>query len=173
MRLFIAFDISNEVKNYLKLVQTLLPDVDSKLTKSFHLTLRFLGECSEQETEKIKKQLKQIQFNPFSAHTTNLGVFPNENFIKVVWIGIEPGEIIIKIKEQLEKVLKLQIDARFHPHITLQRIKFLKNKKEYLGKLKKIPLKEQKFYINSIKLIKSELTPQGPIYKVIEEINSI
>ncbi|MBD3361486.1 RNA 2',3'-cyclic phosphodiesterase, partial [Candidatus Woesearchaeota archaeon] len=46
--------------------------------------------------------------------------------------------------------------------------KFLKNKSDYINKLKEIKIKEVEFEVNKIKLYKSELTKEGPVYEVIE-----
>lgn len=169
MRLFIAFDVSDEVKSYCKKIQSKLPESNSKPVKEFHLTLRFLGECDESETKKIIKNLKKVKFDSFKVKTTNLGVFPNEKFIKVVWLGLEPVNKIIKLKNSIEEALNLTKDEKFYPHITLARIKFLKNKQEYIQKLESIETKELKFDVKSIKLYKSELTPEGPVHEVVEE----
>jgi len=168
MRLFIAFGVSDEVKSYLKNIQLQLPGSDSKLVKDFHLTLRFLGECDEKEIKEIKNNLEQINFPSFRAKTSCLGVFPGENFIRVVWVGLEPKNKIIELKEQIEKVLGLTKDERFHPHITLARIKFLKNREDYLEKLKLIKTKEIEFEVSGVKLYKSELTPKGPVHEPIK-----
>ncbi len=60
----------------------------------------------------------------------------------------------------------------FIPHLTLARIKFLSSAKDYMGKLKQIKPKEKEFKIESFKLIKSELTRQGPVYTDVETFNS-
>ncbi len=169
MRLFIAFDVSDEINNYCRQIQSQLPDSDSKLVKEFHLTLRFLGECDESETKDIIKSLKKVKFDSFKVKTSNLGVFPNENFIKVVWLGLEPKDKIINLKNSIEEALSLTKDERFYPHITLTRIKFLKNKLEYIKKLKEIETKELEFNVKSIKLYKSELTPKGFVHEMLEE----
>lgn len=168
MRLFIAFDVSDEVKNYCRQIQKILPDSNSKLVEDFHLTLRFLGEYDENETKELISNFSKIKFKKFVAKTNSLGVFPNENFIKVIWLGLEPKDKIKKLKEQIEKALKLTKDKRFHPHITLARIKFIKNKREYMQRLKSIDTKELKFDVKSIKLYKSTLTPKGSVHEVIE-----
>ncbi|MBW2978922.1 RNA 2',3'-cyclic phosphodiesterase, partial [Candidatus Woesearchaeota archaeon] len=107
MRLFIAFDVSEEVKNYCRQIQKILPDSNSKLVEDFHLTLRFLGEYDENETKELISNFSKIKFNNFVVKTDDLGVFPNENFIKVIWLGLEPKDKIKKLKEQIEKALKL------------------------------------------------------------------
>lgn len=169
MRLFIAFDVSDEVKDYFKQIQKQLPDSKSNLVKEFHLTLRFLGECDVKETKDIIKKLKQIKFDSFKAKTAELGVFPGENFIRVVWVALEPKDKVIALQKSIEEKLNLTKDERFHPHITLARIKFLKNKQDYIKRLKAIKTKELEFKVSTIKLIKSELTPQGPVHEVVEE----
>lgn len=167
MRLFIAFDVSEEIETYFRKIQFQLPDSDSKPVKEFHLTLRFLGERDEDESKEIINDLKKIKFEKFTAKTSSLGVFPDENFIRVVWSGLEPKNKIIELKEKIEKALGLQKDKRFHPHITLARIKFIKNKRDYIKKVKEIKTKELEFDVKSIKLYKSELTPKGPVHEVV------
>ncbi|MBN1644732.1 RNA 2',3'-cyclic phosphodiesterase [Candidatus Woesearchaeota archaeon] len=169
MRLFIAFDVSDDAKEYIRQIQKKLPDSKSNLTKEFHLTLRFLGECDENETKKIIDGLKKVKFNKFKAKTTELGVFPSEDFIRVVWIGLEPKDKIIELKNKIEKELNLTKDERFHPHITLARIKFVKNKQDYIKQLKSIKTKEIEFDVKSIKLYKSELTPKGAVHGALDE----
>lgn len=169
MRLFIAFDVSDEVKDYCRQIQKQLPDSRSNPVKEFHLTLRFLGECDEKEAEQIKNKLKKVKFSSFTAKTSDLGVFPDENFIRVVWLGLEPKNEIINLKNSVEEELNLAKDERFHPHITLARVKFVKDKKDYIKNLKSIETKEFEFKVNSIKLYKSELTPEGPVHEVVEE----
>jgi 2'-5' RNA ligase len=53
------------------------------------------------------------------------------------------------------------------------RVKYLKNKNYFLGELKKIKLPLLKFRVDSFKLKKSTLTPEGPIYEILEEYKAI
>ena len=62
-------------------------------------------------------------------------------------------------------------DTRFHPHLTLARIKFVKDKQDFMDKLNKIPVKELEFSVKSFKLIKSTLTPEGPVYEDVAEFS--
>jgi len=100
MRLFIAFEVSNEAKEQLLQIQKQLTGAKLTLTKSFHLTLKFLGEITPAKAEEIKKKLATIQFKPFKASLNGTGVFPNDNFIRVVWIGIEPADVICEYKRK-------------------------------------------------------------------------
>lgn len=172
MRLFIAFDVSEEVKNYLSKLQLCFPkDVKLNFAKNFHLTLKFLGDVDENKVDKIKAALTNVDFTKFIAKTSSLGVFPDEKIIRVVWVGLEPKETLVALQQEIENNLSdlFLRDTRFHPHLTLARVKSVKDKNTFIEQLNKIPAKEIEFSVNSFKLIKSTLTPEGPVYEDVAE----
>jgi len=77
MRLFIAIDLDNE--SYFKEIQDKIGSNGSKInfTKTFHLTLKFLGEVDESQVPKLKELLQKVKFESFKIKTTKIGVFPN------------------------------------------------------------------------------------------------
>lgn len=174
MRLFIAFDVSEEVKNHLLDLQEQLPK-DSKLNlvKEFHETLKFLGDVDEKKVDKIKAMLSNVDFTQFAANTKGIGVFPDEKLIRVVWVGLEPKDKIIGLQQEIETALldMFPKDTRFHPHLTLARVKFVKNKKDFIKKLNRLTIKDIEFPVSSFKLIKSTLTPEGPVYEDVAEFS--
>jgi len=172
MRLFIAFDVSEEIKNYLKDLQNQLPSGSKlNLVTDFHMTLKFLGDVADDKVDSIKAGLSNICFSQFSAKTSELGVFPDENRIRVVWVGIEPKDKIIALQQEIESALinMFPKDEHFHPHITLVRVKSVKDKKDFIKKLNNFTIKEIEFPVSSFKLIKSTLTPDGPVYEDVAE----
>jgi RNA 2',3'-cyclic 3'-phosphodiesterase len=59
---------------------------------------------------------------------------------------------------------------KFKPHLTLGRIKYLKNKPKFFRLVESLKDKEfQKFSASQIILFESILLPQGPVYKPIEK----
>ena len=55
-------------------------------------------------------------------------------------------------------------------HLTIARVKKIKNRKSFLEGLKKIKIPPRlNFSVKSFKLKKSELKPEGPVYETIEE----
>ena len=174
MRLFIALDIPEDIKEYMVKIQK---KIDNNLVKikfvnknQMHLTLKFLGEVQPDNIEIIKEELKKIKFLPFTSYLDSIDVFPNENYIMVVWIGLKPEEEIIKIQQNIDENLKklFKKDKNFKPHLTLARVKFVENKNKFTGKLKEIKVENKKFKVNNFKLIKSILTRQGPVYEDLE-----
>ena len=112
---------------------------------------------------------------PFKINLKGAGVFPNPNYIKVIWVGItDPGpmpEIAKNLDQQLNGLGFKSEKRGFKPHITLGRVKTRKNKDQ----LKRLIINNEdrifgEININSVKLIKSVLDSRGPTYYTLEEI---
>lgn len=169
MRTFIAIDLPEEVKQYLKGLQKQLGNAKLTLVKDFHLTLKFLGEVSEEKIEEIKLLLREIKFKAFKTRLTNIGVFPSENYIRVVWVGLEEGDIKKLQKDVDDKLQKMfPKEKRFSAHLTLARVKFVDNKEKFIDSIKKIKVDKKEFDVCEFKLKKSTLTKQGPVYEDLE-----
>ena len=179
MRVFVAVEISNkDVINSIKNFQTKI-NIDAKPVKSsnLHFTLQFLGEISEEILQKIILALNKIEFSSFNVNLKGIGTFPKHKFPRVIWIGTDDdgGDNLIQLSKKVERALEpLEFfsDKPFKPHITIFRIKKkVENVTKELNNQKRIDFGIQK--ITSIKLKKSELTSNGPIYSDLEEIKAI
>lgn len=168
MRAFICFDPSDEVKDKLKKLQKEFHGYGSiNFVDDFHCTLKFLGDVDDNTIYVVKKLLREIKFNEFEVSLSSLGVFPNENYIRVLWVGLK-GDIM-KLKNNVDDCLNGLFDkdeTEFIAHLTLGRVKFLENKHNFKEKLN-INITGN-FKVNEFKLMKSELTKEGPIYEVLE-----
>jgi len=164
MRTFIALDISSEMKGELSRLEEELKkaDADVKWVKvdNVHLTLKFLGNIEEPEIEQIKKTLDGIssQEKPFEISLFKLGAFPNLNYPRVIWVGIDKG------CSEVEKIAGLLETDRFSAHLTLGRVKSGKNKLALKEKLSSLEVQPKSCTVNNITLFQSTLTPKGPIY---------
>ena len=175
MRLFIAFDVSEDAKSVLRDIQQKIKSKGSALVKEFHLTLKFLGEVEEKKVEEITTELSKIKFDGFDASLSGAGVFPSRSNIRVVWIGLEPRDKICALQKMIDdatKKLGIAMDKDFVPHLTLARIKFLDNKQEFLNAFDAVKAPKISFPVYSFKLIKSTLTPQGPVYEVLNKFDA-
>lgn len=165
MRTFIATDFG-ELRDFFVGLQSLLEgNAKVTLTKTFHLTYKFLGEVPDSQIEKIKAALQNIAFQPFKVTLSHLGVFPSEDYIRVVWVGFEDNNKINELQKAIDNSLTFPKDKRFHPHITLGRVKFVEDKKAFIDNMKKIHVEKKEFEVKNFKLIKSTLTPEGPVYE--------
>jgi len=176
-RIFIAFDVSDEARDYLfNLQKELSKFVKAKWVekKNIHLTLKFLGEIDDEKLEKLKKELSKIKFKRFDVVLDELGVFPDENFTRVIWVGLK-GEGIFNLQKKIdEELLELfSQDQKFTSHITLGRVKAVKDKEKLKEFFSKIKIDEIKFTVDNFKLYRSELSKDGPKYYLLDEYGLI
>lgn len=180
-RSFIAIETNEEIRNSLAEVQSELGETggDLKIVKpeKVHLTLKFLGEIPDDEMGELKETIRNVEkTGPFKMQVEGLGVFPDPGFIKVVWAGVSEGEEEAKnLQEDLEQRLSNigypPENREFTPHLTIARVKSGKAKDKISALVKKYS--DQDFgstVVEEIKLKKSELTPEGPIYTTLEAV---
>jgi len=176
---FIAIDIDSlskivEFENKIKQSGAIVKLVEPK---NIHITLKFLGDTDEEQVDEIEEIIKKAVegIDPFKIQLKSTGVFPNQNYIKVVWVGIYNGDqigiIANKIDEKLSEIGFKKENREFSSHLTIARVKSAINKEQLLqviDKYKEFEFAEIK--VDSIKLIKSELTQKGPIYTTLKEV---
>jgi len=169
MRCFISINISKEVKKEIEKIQGVLPDFEGKKTEleNLHLTLKFLSEINEEKVEELKKRLREIKFNKFETEIDEIGVF-SEKFIRIIWLHLTGCSELQEIVDDKLRDL-FELERRFMSHLTIARVKSIKDKKRFLAELKKIEIPKTKFQVDKFYLMKSELTNKGPNYEVIEE----
>lgn len=173
MRIFVAIKIPENIKDYISGVQESIGDDLAKIRwvnkNQMHLTLKFLGEVQPSNIIEVKKELKKIEFNPFNTYLSSVSMFPNEKYIRVLWVGLDPEEEINSLQKDIDEKLKklFKKDKDFKPHITLGRVKFVKDKDKFVENLRKIKIDNKKVNVNGFKLMKSTLSQKGPIYEEI------
>jgi len=169
MRTFVAIEVSDkDVLNSIHKIQTEL-NIKAKPVKlhNMHFTVQFLGEVSEEMVGKISDALNSIEFSSFSISFMSIGVFPKPNFPRVIWIGTDDGvNELEKLAEMIHSNLShlgFSPDKKFKPHVTIFRVKYkIVDLSSKLEKFSSYSFGKQ--LVSEIKLKKSKLTPNGPIY---------
>jgi RNA 2',3'-cyclic 3'-phosphodiesterase len=129
MRLFVALDIDDEVRNriarFLEGVRGFAPGVRWVHPESLHITLKFIGEASDGDVEKIKQMLHTVDAGSMDLKLLGYGFFPSARAPRVFWIGIEAGSKLTSLAAMVDKKLaSLGIpkeEHAFSPHLTLAR----------------------------------------------------
>jgi RNA 2',3'-cyclic 3'-phosphodiesterase len=141
-----------------------------------HLTLKFLGDTLPSQVDEIGEELNQVskQFSSFSFELEGLGFFKNREKPRVLFANIKEGEVLQLLAAEIDNRLStfgFEPEKRpFKPHLTLARIKFLKNKKAFYQAVEKY--RETLFQsVNIYELIfyRSILRPEGPEYLSINK----
>lgn len=175
MRCFVAVEIPEKIRakifHEFEILQNSGVCFGNFIPKNnIHITLKFLGELTEEEIENVSKKLSEIDFPKFNCQLTDIDFFPHEKHVKVIWLGIdskELGELEKKISKKLPRYVS--DFEKFIPHLTVARIKGVKNKEMFFNKVDSLQKIKDEFKVNSFCLIKSELTSEGPIYRKIKE----
>jgi 2'-5' RNA ligase len=181
-RIFIAIKVEAE-ESLLKLISSFksrLSNESIKWTKpdNIHITLSFLGDTEENLINGIKSMLKEKceGSGKFELIIRGSGLFRNLNDPRIIWIGIEPSEKLIRLNNFILKGLKelgVNTEERpFNPHVTIGRIKHLNDKETLVALMEKYQDSEiQRIRVNEVILYESILLQSGPVYKPITRIN--
>ena len=176
---FISIDIDSfqKIQEFERDIKDTGANVKLVEPENIHLTLKFLGDTDESLIDRIEEIMKYSvkDVEPFEIQLIGSGVFPNERYIKVMWIGIKNSENIGKIASLIdEKISTLGFEKekrKFSAHLTIARVKNAKNKEKLLNIIEKYrDIEFAKIKVDTIKLKKSTLTPKGPIYTTLKEI---
>jgi RNA 2',3'-cyclic 3'-phosphodiesterase len=180
-RTFIAFDTPAKIKNDIEIIQSKLrsagADVKWEHKDKFHATIKFLGDVENSRLDSIIDKIANSikQYPPTEIIYDGIGVFPNRNNPRVIWIGCTNSDgIIKKIKIALDKNLVndgFEIEKRtFYPHITLGRVKSDRGLKNLLPMLENLTFEPQNTLIKEILVMKSVLKHEGSEYSVLKSI---
>ncbi len=160
MRLFVAIHVPQPLYRYCRQLQSQFPDM--KNADEFHLTLQFLGDDIA-SAEPIIEALKTVQFVPFEIEMGDALPFPGSDRPRGVWIECAKNPALDKLAQGIRKALEplgLIPDKPFTAHITLGRYKMPPARP--VARVKGNP---NTFAVSHFELMKSELTPRGPMHK--------
>ncbi len=179
IRTFIAITVPPSIQGTVEKIQERFKEIRSPIRwvkpSHLHLTLKFLGNVDEEQIEDIKECLANAgqEINTFLLKSTEIGIFPNINYPRVVWLGFsDPTRLLHKLEEnienQLQKIGFQPEDRKFTPHLTIGRIKSLKGKTDIIRMIhNEKNISYDNIHVTGIKLIKSNLKPSGPEYSVL------
>ena len=127
MRLFVAIDLPETVKDHLSTICCGLPGARWVPPEQMHLTLRFIGEVDGGLLRDICEELAVIQGEIFSLQLEGVGFFPPRGKPRVLWVGLHKVEALLQLRNRIEsRLVALGLEAegkKFSPHITLARLK--------------------------------------------------
>ncbi|WP_321401623.1 RNA 2',3'-cyclic phosphodiesterase [Maridesulfovibrio sp.] len=179
IRSFVAHPVPEEWKEIIrKSSASLRNGLQSKIAwvkpENMHLTLKFLGSVEEDKLAEVQGVLKKIPVVNFKITNAGAGFFPVQEKPHIIWLGIAEGtdtfcSTATKIDLEMAKLGFTKNRQSCHAHLTLGRVKKIADDdwNALAEKISSIELPATE--INGFTLYKSELTPDGPVYSVIQE----
>lgn len=183
IRSFFAIPLSSDCRQKINSIEQELKRVlPSSIrwvsTENLHITLKFLGEFDSKLIPKIHEFLETglSTIDQFEITFHGLGVFPNKQKPKVVWVGLDYQIEFINIFQKIENAaneLGYPKEARgFSPHLTIGRVKNDTFDPSQIGAIiynLKIDEKCQSL-ADRVVFYQSSLTPRGPVYSELFHI---
>jgi 2'-5' RNA ligase len=176
VRAFVALELSFEIKEQLRTAQDVLRGCQARLTfvepALIHITAKFLGEVTEEKIPDLMDALSTVKVTPFLISAQKITV-NNPSRPHTVWCAIddkgESGQVFELIEDVLFPLGFARETRRFTPHATVARVKYPDPSLfDAIGQLS--DRKYGSCTISGMKLKKSTLTPQGPVYEDLQEV---
>ena len=157
MRLFIAINLSNDMKDELINVQNAMYEQGLRgsftAEENLHLTLAFIGEVPD--AEPVLDALSEVAFTPFALELEGLGCFGD-----LWWAGVKDSAALEAVARRVRRALAahdIPFDRKkFSPHITLLR--------RARGETPEIALRPVSMTADRISLMRSDRGRNGMIY---------
>lgn len=143
--------------------------------EGIHLTLKFLGDVPIDSIDQISATLKRIchGYIPFTVNISEFGCFPNFRRPRILWVGVQDlstqlSDLHGEIEDGLSKLGFEREARRFHPHLTIGRVKRIRDHVE--SQRLAAVLEDAKIgdigqlHVNDVSLMKSDLKPIGAVY---------
>ena len=125
LRLFVGIGFPPELKLRLSLLCSGVPGAKWVDPGNFHVTLRFIGEISEDLAADVDDALSRLRARRFTLQIAGTGVFGDKP--RSLWAGIERSPELVGLRDNIEQALirvGLPPEARkFSPHVTLARLR--------------------------------------------------
>lgn len=127
IRLFVAIDFPDDVRERLAGLAGGVPGARWTDPSSLHLTLRFIGEVPDDTADDVDAVLSDIEAPGFDLTLGGVGMFGSNRSPRVLWAGVGRSEPLMHLQGKVESALVrcgLPAEERkFSPHVTLARLK--------------------------------------------------
>lgn len=180
MRLFVSVDLPEDLAEPVADLQAELAEASGLNVTDpgqAHLTLKFLGDVDENRVPTLSRELRaavdEADVSPFTVRFDGLGVFPDLEYISVVWLGTEAGGAeLTRLHEAVEeRTTAMGFDEESHdftPHVTLARMEHAGGKELVQELVREREPTVGEMRVDEIRLTESTLTDDGPEYATVE-----
>ncbi len=126
MRLFIALDLPDGMRERLVRLTGSLPGARWIPPANLHLTLRFIGEADRVIAEEIDHALAGIRGRRLELALSGTGLFGRAGKVHSLWAGVERSEPLERLQAKIETAMQRiglpPERKRYQPHVSLARV---------------------------------------------------
>ncbi|MGH1426189.1 MAG: RNA 2',3'-cyclic phosphodiesterase [Pseudooceanicola sp.] len=174
MRLFVAIDPPDDVRDALATMQGDLTVGRKADPDTFHLTLAFLGDQSDDAAEAVHDMFSALRAPDFDLELSGLGTFGGA-VPAVVFAGVADAGPVTALRDSVRRRIRAAgitiARERFRPHVTLARfgrrpagdtVAALR-----LFMARNAGFRTAPFRVGSFALYQSQLGPDGPRHEAL------
>ncbi len=181
-RLFVSVDLPDRLQEAIAEAREPLEDLPGlRLTdpQQTHVTLTFLGDAEADRLpevrEAIDRGVEAADVASFRARFGGFGVFPEFDYISVVWIGVREGATEMErlhhaLVDALAPLGFEEDDHAFTPHVTIARMDHAGAKDTVQRVVRTRDPDIGGMDVGAISLKESRFTGDGPVYESLETI---
>lgn len=174
IRCFIAIKV-DPIKQYFDYITNIESEFNVRIKvvkpENYHFTLHFFGDISVEEIDKVDEFLETIELQKFEYILSKTGSIPHNKLRRTRVLYVDPSvgrDYIIKTTNTIRELLILQgiqVQKRqYLPHLTICRVKSGNEIEGFTRSWLNKEFEDMNIQCNGLELIKSDLTPRGPIY---------
>jgi 2'-5' RNA ligase len=181
MRLFVALEISEAVRENLAAIRENFSSIGSQLRwvppENLHVTLKFIGSVPTEKLQPIIEALRHVSLvDPLQVFIRGLGWYTHSKTGVMLWATIEDSKPLAALAASIDRRLAslgfAPENRSFMPHLTLARgSRDIPNSSK--SALREIADKYKKHDFGSVTpqefhLVESTTLPTGPIYSKVQ-----
>ena len=172
-RLFLALCLDELTRAYISSLGGQVPNARPVPSEQLHLTIRFIGDVEGTLYHEIKERLHELSSPSVVLHIKGVGHFPPRGNPRVLWAGVKTSSELLLLRNRVNTILRtcgIAPEARkFHPHITLARMKKSSPHRVAQFLTQHSQLEAPPAQISQLTLYSSILTQKGAIHCIEEQ----
>src|SRR6266576_1447092 len=169
-------DLHERLTAHINRIRDTVPDARASWSRAdnIHLTLKFLGEVSLLQVEKLSEAASRSveDFATFKIVLEQTGLFPTHGSPRVLWIGVNDlegklAELNARLEDETAKSGFQKEPRPFHPHLTLARLRKPQHARTLASAHRAIEYEPAEIVVSELLVIRSELSSTGSHYTTI------
>jgi len=126
-RLFVAAPLPQAVTQRLAALAGGVPGARWVPAHNMHVTLRFIGDVDGREAVDITAILAEVEAAEFTMAIEGVDIFGGRRDARILYAGVAPRDPLKRLRDKIEAALQraglAAEERKFHPHVTLARLR--------------------------------------------------
>ncbi len=172
-RIFLALRLDDLTRALLSGLGAQVPGARPVSEDQVHLTLRFIGDVDGATFRDIRAGLGELPAPPVILSISGVGHFPPRGRPRILWAGVKPSAELAGLRNKVNNILRncgiSPEERKYHPHITLARLKNTSPHRVARFLSQNSTLSTPPCTVNQLTLFSSTLSPKGAVHTIEDE----